>query len=143
MLDLDEILEISKPIIETTEILLPSGDEAEMLAGIEGSKKACQALLGMGPKIVVLKQGKKGSIIFTVEEPNGVNIMGFNIIEVDPTGAGDAFAGAFIVGYLNGWDLKRIGVFSNAVGALKVESFGPMADTSYEETINLIERNRD
>ena len=143
MLDLDEILEISKPIIETTEILLPSGDEAEMLAGIKGSKKACQALLGMGPKIVVLKQGKKGSIIFTVDEPNGVNIMGFNIIEVDPTGAGDAFAGAFIVGYLNGWDLKRIGVFSNAVGALKVESFGPMADTSYEETINLIERNRD
>lgn len=142
MLDLDEILEISKPILETTEILLPSGEEAEMLAGVKGSIKACQILLGMGPKLVILKQGKNGSIIFTIDNPKGMKIMGFNMIEVDPTGAGDAFAGAFIVGYLKGWDLKKIGIFSNAVGALKVESFGPMPDTSYEETINLIERSR-
>ena len=142
MLDLNEILEISKPVLEATEILLPSGEEAEMLAGVKGSKKACQTLLGMGPKLVVLKQGKKGTTIFTNNNPIGINIMGFNIIEVDPTGAGDAFAGAFIVGYLKGWDLKKIGVFSNAVGALKVESFGPMPDTSYKETMNLIERSK-
>ena len=142
MLDLEEILEISKPILETTEILLPSGEEAEILADVKGSKRACQKLLGMGPKLVVLKQGKNGSTIFTVDKPKGMNIMGFNTIEVDPTGAGDAFAGAFIVGYLKGWDPKKIGIFSNAVGALKVESFGPMPNTSYEETMNLIERSR-
>ena len=96
----------------------------------------------MGPKIVVLKQGKKGCTIFTPDNPKGVHIMGFNVNEVDPTGAGDAFAGAFIVGYLKDWDLKKIGVFSNAVGALKVESFGPMPDTSYETAIKFIEKNR-
>jgi len=142
MLDLNEILEICKPILETTNILLPSGKEAEMLAGVKGPKKACQKLLGMGPKLVVLKQGKKGSTIFTIDNPTGINIMGFKTIEVDPTGAGDAFAGAFIVGYLKGWDLKKIGEFSNAVGALKVESFGPMPDTSYVKTMNFIERSK-
>ena len=35
----------------------------------------------------------------------------------------------------------KIGLFSNAVGALKVESFGPMAYTSYEEALKLMERN--
>ncbi|MHA1987516.1 MAG: carbohydrate kinase family protein [Promethearchaeota archaeon] len=142
MLDLDEILKVSKPILETTEILLPSGEEAEILAGVKGSKEACQTLLGMGPKLVVLKQGKKGTTIFNNDNPIGINIKGFNINEIDPTGAGDAFAGAFVVGYLKGWDLKKIGVFSNAVGALKVESFGPMPDTSYKETMNLIERSK-
>ncbi|MCK4287160.1 MAG: sugar kinase, partial [Candidatus Lokiarchaeota archaeon] len=139
MLDLDEILEIIMPVIETTEIILPSGEEAEMLAGINGFRKACQKLLEMGPKIIVLKQGKNGCTIYTPDKPTGLHIMGFNVNEVDPTGAGDTFAGAFIVGFLNGWDLKKIGIFSNAVGALKVESFGPIPDTTYEEVIKFIE----
>jgi len=140
MLDLDEILEISKPILETTEILLPSGEEAEILANVKGFKKASQKLLEMGPKIVVLKQGKDGCTIFSSDNPKGLHIMGFSANEVDPTGAGDAFAGAFIVGYLKGWDLKKIGTFSNAAGALKVESFGPMPNTSYEAVMRFIER---
>ncbi len=141
MLDLDEILEISMPILERTEILLPSGEEAEMLAGLKDSKKACQKLLEMGPKIIVLKQGKKGCTIFTPDNLKGVHINGFEVNEIDPTGAGDSFAGAFIVGFLKGWDLKKIGIFSNAVGALKVESFGPMSDTSYEEVIKFIKKS--
>jgi sugar/nucleoside kinase (ribokinase family) len=141
MLCVDEIIEISKPILETTEILFPSGEEAEMLANVNGSIEASQKLLEMGPTIIVLKQGKDGCTIFTDDIPEGINITGLNANEVDPTGAGDSFAGAFMTGYLQGWDLKRIGIFSNAVGALNVESFGPMPDTSYEETMNLIKRS--
>ncbi|MHA2281343.1 MAG: carbohydrate kinase family protein [Promethearchaeota archaeon] len=140
MLDLNDILEISMPILEKTEILLPSGDEAEMLASVKGFKKACQKLLEMGPKIIVLKEGRKGCTIFTPKNLEGLYIRGFNVNEIDPTGAGDSFAGAFIVGFLKGWDLKKIGIFSNAVGALKVESFGPMPDTSYEDVMKFIER---
>ncbi|MFX1523560.1 MAG: carbohydrate kinase family protein [Promethearchaeota archaeon] len=140
MLDLNEILEISISILEETDILLPSGEEAEMLARVKGFKKACQTLLELGPKIIVLKLGKKGCLIFTPEKPEGLNILGFNVNEVDPTGAGDSFAGAFIVGSLKSWDLKKIGIFSNAVGALKVKSFGPMPDTSYDEVMNFIDR---
>lgn len=141
MLDIEEILKISAPVLEKTEILLPSGEEAEILAGIKGSKKACQQLLGMGPRIVVLKQGKDGCIVFTDDKFNGIEINGFNVREIDPTGAGDTFGGAFIVGYLAGWDLKKIGLFSNAAGALKVESFGPMPSTSYQEVIGLMEKS--
>jgi sugar/nucleoside kinase (ribokinase family) len=93
----------------------------------------------MGPKLVVLKQGAKGCTIYTQKFKDGIKIVGFDVEEVDPTGAGDSFGGAFIVGYLNKWDLKKIGKFANSVGALKVKSFGPMANNSYEEVIKLME----
>jgi sugar/nucleoside kinase (ribokinase family) len=141
MLELDQILEICMPVLEKTRILLPSGEEAEMLAGVNGFKNACQKLLGMGPEIIVLKQGKEGCTIFTPNNLNGVQINSFEVNEIDPTGAGDSFGGAFIVGFLKGWSLKKIGIFSNAVGAMKVKSFGPIPETSYEEVIKFIEKN--
>ncbi len=140
MLGIENILEISKPVLETTQILLPSGEEAEMLAGVNGSKKACQKLLEMGPEIIVLKQGKEGCTIFTSDESNGKKVKGFKVDERDPTGAGDSFGGAFIIGYLAGWDMEKIATFANAVGALKVESFGPMANTSYENVIKFMKK---
>ncbi len=140
MLDIKTIIEISKPVLDKTTILFPSGEEAERLAGIKGDIKASKQLIKKGVKIVVLKQGKEGCTIFTSEFVDGIRIPGFEVEEIDPTGAGDSFDGAFIVGYLAGWDLKRVGLFANAVGALKVQFFGPMADTSYEEVIDLMKK---
>jgi sugar/nucleoside kinase (ribokinase family) len=138
MLDLEIILTISKPILEHTDILIPSGEEAETIANVKGPEKACKELLEMGPELVVLKQGNKGCTIFTPDEINGFKMDGFKVNEKDPTGAGDCFGGAFIVGYLMGWELERIARFANAVGALKVESFGPMPNTSYQEVLSLM-----
>ncbi len=141
MLDIDTILQISKPILEETKILLPSGEEAEMLAGTKDPIEACQDLLDKGPEYIFLKQGKLGCKIFTQENRNGLSVPSFEVREVDPTGAGDSFGGAFIVGFLLGWKLKKIAKFSNAVGALKASHFGPMSNTTYEEVIKFISNN--
>jgi len=141
MLDLDTILKISTPVLKETTILLPSGEEAEMLAGVLGEEEACVNLLNKGPEIIALKQGKKGCTIFSKENKRGLKIPAYNAKEVDPTGAGDSFGGAFVVGILKNWDLKRTTKFANAVGALKVKSFGPMANTTYEEVIALMDTN--
>lgn len=141
MLDLETILKICKPVLDVTDILLPSGEEAEMLASVIGEKDACQELLNRGPKIIVLKQGKDGSTIFTKKNLEGVKVPSYKVKELDPTGAGDAFGGAFIVGFLAGWDLQKIAKFSNAVGALKVESIGPMPETTYEDVITFLNNN--
>ena len=140
MLDMKTIIEISKPVLDRTTILFPSGEEAEMLSGIKGEAKACKNLLKKGFKLVVLKQGKEGCTIFSSGIVDGIKVSGFKVEEIDPTGAGDSFDGAFIVGYLAGWDLKRIGMFANAAGALKVQSLGPMSNTSYDEVIDLIKK---
>ncbi|TFG00199.1 MAG: sugar kinase [Promethearchaeota archaeon] len=138
MLDLNTIIKICNPVLESTTILLPSGEEAEMLAGVSGEKEACQKLLDKGPKIIVLKQGKDGCTIFTKDNVDGIIVPGFKANEIDPTGAGDSFGGAFIVGYLAGWDLKKAAKFANAVGALKVMSLGPMSDTTIEEVMKFM-----
>jgi sugar/nucleoside kinase (ribokinase family) len=139
MLDLDSILKICGPVLETTDILLPSGEEAEMLAGIDNPIKACQKLLKFGPKIIALKNGNKGCMVFSQDDAKGFNSNGFKVNEIDPTGAGDSFGGAFIVGYLANWNLRKIARFANAVGALKVQTFGPMPDTTYKEVIDFME----
>jgi sugar/nucleoside kinase (ribokinase family) len=138
LLNINTILDISKPILENTKILLPSEEEAETLAGVKGVKNSCQKLLSMGPSIIAVKKGKNGCTIFTKDNHEGEKIDGFNVIEKDPTGAGDSFDGAFVVGYLVGWDLKRTAKFANAIGALKVESFGPMPDTTYKQALDFI-----
>ncbi len=141
MLDIEDILEMSIPVLNTSQILLPSGEEAEMLAGVKGAKKACQKLIKMGPEIIVLKQGKEGCTLFTSNDQDGQKVRGFKAIERDPTGAGDSFGGAFIIGYLAGWDLVKAATFANAVGALKVEYFGPMTNTSYQNAIKFMKAN--
>lgn len=138
MLSIEKILNICKPVLERTKILLPSGEEAEMLAGVKGEEAACKKLLNMGPEIILLKQGKMGCTLFTRDLENGIEIKGFKANEIDPTGAGDSFGGAFIVAYLAGWQLEEAAKFANAVGALKVEFFGPMPNTSYQEVLELM-----
>ncbi len=141
MLPLETILEISKPILEQTTILLPSGEEAEMLTKKESEEQACLELLDKGPEIVVLKRGGEGCTIFSRGRKEKVEIPAFKVEEVDPTGAGDSFGGAFIVGYLKEWDLEKIGAFANAVGALKVKNFAPMPETSYMDVMELLEQS--
>jgi sugar/nucleoside kinase (ribokinase family) len=139
MQSIDTILSICKPILKETKILMPSGEEVEMLAGIHGIDTACTKLLNDGPEIIVLKQGKKGCTILS-NEFDEIRVSGFKANEVDPTGAGDSFGAAFIVGYLEGWDLERIARFANAVGALKVQTFGPMPDTSYDDVEKFLQK---
>jgi sugar/nucleoside kinase (ribokinase family) len=138
MLDINTIMEISKPVLNETNILLPSGEEAEMLAGIKGEKAACLNLLEKNPNIVVLKQGKKGASVF-IEDQKEIHVPAFDVNEIDPTGAGDSFGGAFIVGYLLGWSLEHTLKFANATGALNVKHFGPMSDDSYADVMSLID----
>ncbi|MHA1339809.1 MAG: sugar kinase [Promethearchaeota archaeon] len=139
MLSLEKILEICKPVLENTKILLPSGEEAEMLAGVSGEDNACKKLLEMGPEMIVLKRANKGCRVYTKEEI--LEEPSFKVEEVDPTGAGDSFGGAFIVGVLSNMDLKENMRFSNAVGALKVTSFGPMPDHSRKDVEDFIKQH--
>ena len=142
MLDIDIILKMCKPVLDSTTILLPSGEEAEMLADINDEINASKKLIEMGPEIVVLKQGKEGCTVFDKDHQEGLKVNGFKANEIDPTGAGDSFDGAFIVGYLAGWELAKTARFANAVGALKVEYFGPMPKTTYEEVLKRMEKTK-
>ncbi len=129
LLAIERIQEICEPILSSCEVVLPSGEEVRMLTGIEDTDSACRSLLERGPKIVALKLGEKGSCIYMREEK--LKVSSFPVNEVDPTGAGDCFDAAFIVGLVKGWSIKRVARFANAVGALAVAKRGPMEGAPY------------
>ncbi len=135
---IDEIKEMLHPILINTDILLIGEDELISITGITNINEAAYRALDLGPKLIVVKRGRRGSIALT---SNGIIIeaRAFPVGEVDPTGAGDVFNAAFIYGYLNGWNLEKILIFANAAAAIKVGRRGPMeGPKSYEEVASLI-----
>jgi len=119
-----KIREISAPVMNSCDVILPSGEEAQFLTGEKNSIKACQQLLKQGPEIIALKEGKKGSTVFTRDGKN--HIPSIKVKEIDPTGAGDCYDAGFVVGLLKGWDLEKVARFANICGALAVTRKGAM-----------------
>lgn len=115
---------ICGPVLEAAYVVLPSGAEAELLAGISGPEQACRALLERGPQVVALKRGARGCAIFTRDEE--VEVPAFPVAAVDPTGAGDCFDAGFVAGLLEGLPLEQVGRLANACGALGATVKGPM-----------------
>ena len=115
---------ICAPVLEAAYVVLPSGAEAELLAGVQGAEHACQALLDRGPQVVALKRGAEGCSIFTRD--GRVDVPAFKVEAVDPTGAGDCFDAGFVVGLLEDMPLPEVGRLANACGALGATVKGPM-----------------
>lgn len=136
LLGIEKIREISEPILSSCEVVLPSEEEAKMLAGTKDAEDACQKLLEYGPEIVALKRGEKGSWIFTAKDK--IEVASFPVKEIDPTGAGDCFDAGFVVGLLREWPLEKVARFANAVGALAVTKKGPMEGAPTLEEVNRI-----
>ena len=89
-------------LLEAVDGLVLNFDEAEMLTGTKNSVAAARKLLTLGPRFVVVKKGEHGCLI-ACREPGGVQIAALPAYPtekvIDPTGAGDTFAGGFM-GYL-------------------------------------------
>lgn len=120
----EAVREMCEPVLQACDVLLPSGGEAMMLTGDTDEEKACHHLVERGIPIVVLKRGARGCVVFTDHEQ--MAIPAFPVNEVDPTGAGDAFAGGFVVAMLRGMSVTEAARFASAIGALAVTRQGPM-----------------
>jgi sugar/nucleoside kinase (ribokinase family) len=109
--------------------------EIRMLTGESNLARAARAVMAMGPRAVVAKQGEYGAALFTedpgTKEGNFFALPGFPLEDVrDPTGAGDSFAGGFF-GYLDGTggdldeaNLRRAMGYGTVLASFNVEEFG-------------------
>ena len=123
VLSAEQIRDLCRPVLDRADVFLPSAGEARLFTGADTDETGCRMLAATG-KIVVLKQGARGCEIFTSDAQ--IEVPGFVVDEVDPTGAGDAFSAGFTVALLDGLSLPDAGRFANAVGALAVTKQGPM-----------------
>lgn len=134
ILGIEKCREILAPVISLADIVLPSGDEAELLTGLEDEDKACRHLIQQGVRIVVLKRGANGCRVYSGNET--LDVPGFEIDAIDPTGAGDCFDAGFVIGYLKGFSLEEAARLANAMGALGASRLGPMEGTFDAATVN-------
>jgi sugar/nucleoside kinase (ribokinase family) len=114
--------------IQNVDILFANEEESRLIASEFNLIKAGKKLQSSGPKIIIVKKGEHGAMVF------GRNFV-FGVVAhpcekvIDPTGAGDAFAGAFL-GYLdsrkkfNQREIKKAAVYGNLVASLTIEDFG-------------------
>jgi sugar/nucleoside kinase (ribokinase family) len=108
--------------------LLINDSEAQLLTGEDNLVRAGQAVCRLGPKFVILKKGEHGAMLFSAD---GIFVVpAYPTPDViDPTGAGDSFAGG-ILGYLDSDDspppgrLRRAMAYGTVVASLTVEGFG-------------------
>jgi sugar/nucleoside kinase (ribokinase family) len=82
-------------VLKKLDLLVVNDEELRQLAEIHNLKRAAHAVLGMGPKRLIVKRGEFGALYFDGEECCFVPAYPLED-EVDPTGAGDSFAGALM-----------------------------------------------
>lgn len=119
----DELLQLIKRI----DGLVLNDSEAKLLTGEENLVKAGQAVLDLGAKFCVLKKGEHGAMYFGEDECYVLPAFPTDQV-LDPTGAGDSFAGG-MMGYLASQDatdpasIKRALVYGTLVASYNVEDF--------------------
>ena len=121
-LDAGTIMPNIDRLISLTDILIASEFFAREFIGQEDVALAAERLFSMGPEIVVITQGEKGSYALT--EKGVLRKDSYKVNVVDTTGAGDAFHGAFIYAYLQRWNLEKIVDFARAAAAFNCRKLG-------------------
>lgn len=114
--------------IAQVDVLTINDGEARQLSGEYSLVKAAQKILAMGPKVLIIKKGEHGALLFNKEQVFFAPALPLEDV-FDPTGAGDSFAGGFI-GYLAETkdvsfdNMKRAIIFGSAMASFTVEKFG-------------------
>lgn len=123
--------------ISMVDVLSINDEEARQLSKEYSLVKAAKKIMGMGPKVLIIKKGEHGALLFNKEQVFFAPALPLEEV-FDPTGAGDTFAGGFI-GYLASTkdisfnNMKRGIIYGSALASFCVEKFG------VERIVNLSE----
>ncbi|HEY3353281.1 MAG TPA: PfkB family carbohydrate kinase [Polyangia bacterium] len=114
-------------LLAKVDVLLLNDEEARQLSGEHSLLRAARAILAKGPKSVVVKRGDAGALLFHGGRIFAAPAFPLELV-VDPTGAGDSFAGGFM-GYLAGGAaltpeaVRRAMICGSVLASFAVEDF--------------------
>jgi sugar/nucleoside kinase (ribokinase family) len=121
-------------VLKNCDIFLPGQEELKWITGIEDEETAARFVMNQKATCVIVKRGSKGCRVY---EPHGFfDVAPYVTKEVDPTGAGDCFAGAFVSLMNQGRSVEEAVNYANAAGARSVTKKGPMEGTATLEEID-------
>lgn len=124
-------------IVELTDILICGAGFGTALTGKKDLRQAAEAIMALGPQIIVQTEGADGS--YTLTHDTFFHTPAFPVQVVDTTGAGDVFHGAYLVGMLHGWSPRANAIFSSAVAAVKCTQLsGRKGIPNYDQTMDFL-----
>jgi sugar/nucleoside kinase (ribokinase family) len=116
-------------LLRRIDLLVINDEEARQLSGIHNLVRAAEDIRKRGPRMLVIKRGEFGALLF--DEAGPFFVPAYPLEEVlDPTGAGDSFAGG-LMGYLASRGelspsaMRCAMFFASALGSICVEAVGP------------------
>jgi sugar/nucleoside kinase (ribokinase family) len=125
---MDIAMESLAKVISRIDVLTINDEEARQLTSEYSLVKAAHKILDMGPRFLIIKKGEHGALLFDRNNVFSAPALPLEDI-MDPTGAGDTFAGGFI-GFLAHTDdlsfenLKRAVIIGSAMASFTCEKFG-------------------
>ena len=125
--------EAIEKVLSFTDLFLPSGDEVFLGVDTDDAEQAIAHHLKSGMKAVVHKRGADGASYYDGKEI--LRQTPYPAEEIDPTGAGDCFGGAFVALWTSGEGPAECLRLAAAAGALAVMKRGPMSGAEHLETV--------
>jgi 5-dehydro-2-deoxygluconokinase len=125
-------------ILPLVNVILGTSDEFDKaklaVRGHKPDMEDAESVFTVVPEAVVMKRGAKSTLIFS-RASEIQEVPTFEVEVCNVLGAGDAFAGGFLYGYLKGWDLYTATRMGNACGAIVVTRHGCANFMPFEEEV--------
>jgi ribokinase len=114
-------------LLGLVDLFLPSRREAALLFGRDAPEAAAAAFAARGPRAVVIKLGADGCLVYGDGQAGPWQVPAVPVDALDPTGAGDAFCGAFGVSYGHSGALVDAACHATVAASFVVEQRGALA----------------
>jgi sugar/nucleoside kinase (ribokinase family) len=122
---------MSPEILRLVHVLKASERELYLMTGLDNMLDAYKLIRSMGPDLLIITRGSSGTI--ALGNDGAFTVPSWPSKVVDPTGAGDAFFGAFLSEYIEGKAVDWCSCVGAASASFVVEGYGPSRFGSGEE----------
>ena len=110
-------------IAKLVDFIKPNQHESQTITGLRDPVQAILQLRKLGPAVPIVTLAERGSIL--IDGDQLYRIPAFPTNAVDPTGAGDVYAGSFITEYAHTKNSVEAALFASAAASVMVEQVGP------------------
>ncbi len=111
-------------LLGSCDIFSPNLEEASSLVGDGDPEQLVARLAAAGAPVVALRMGAEGSVVYAAATGTMHHIPAVPAAVVDQVGAGNAYCGGFLVGWLETGDLRLAGQYGSVAASFLVEQYG-------------------
>ncbi len=112
-----------RKLVAAVDFVKPNELEARIITGSEDHVESARQLVEWGARTAIVTLGEKGSV--ACDQHECLRIPAYKTTAIDPTGAGDVYAGAFLAEYSRSRNLTASCLYASAAASVMVESLGP------------------